>query len=72
MMTKKNIVAVITAITNDRVIITEEALQHVIDQHFRIVPRDILLELIERILKDPTELYQAFCAFSRHINHPLF
>ena len=57
-MTKKKIVAVITAITGDRVIISQDTLLHVIDDHFRVFPQDIILELIERILKDPSELYQ--------------
>jgi hypothetical protein len=46
--------AIITAITGDRIVIGEEELEHAIKEHFSMLPVDILLELIERILKDPT------------------
>jgi hypothetical protein len=57
-MSSRKIVAVITAITGDRVIVTEEAVKHVIDEHFRGIPQDIILETIERVLKDPSDLYK--------------
>lgn len=47
-----------TAITGDRVIIGEAELNHAKEEHFAILPRDILLELIERILKDPTKIFK--------------
>ncbi len=56
-MTRK-IAAIITAITGDRIIIGEEELQHAIEEHFSMLPVDILLELIERVLKDPTKIYE--------------
>ena len=57
-MTTKKIIAVITAITGDRVIVTDEAIRHIGSEHFQMIPHDIILEIIERILKDPSELYR--------------
>ncbi len=54
----RKIIAVITAITGDRVIITSEAMKHVIEEHFRGIPQDIILETMERVLRDPTDLYR--------------
>ncbi len=54
----RKIVAVITAITGDRVVIGNEELQHANIEHFPMLPQDILLELIERILKDPTKIFE--------------
>jgi hypothetical protein len=54
----RKVAAVITAITGDRVIIGEEELNHALEEHFSMLPTDILLELIERILKDPTKIYE--------------
>ncbi len=54
----RKIAAIITAITGDRVIIGEEELEHAIKEHFTMLPTDILLELIERILKDPTRIFE--------------
>ncbi len=53
----KKITSVITAVTGDRVIISEEALLHAINEHFQVVPKDILLEILERILKNPTVVF---------------
>ncbi|NBU21534.1 hypothetical protein EBS43_09050, partial [bacterium] len=47
-----------TAVTGDRVIVTDEALRHVIEEHFRGIPQDIILETIERVLRDPTDLFR--------------
>ena len=55
---KRKIVAVITAVTGDRVVVSEEALTHVINEHFRGVPQGIILETIERVLKDPSDIYR--------------
>jgi hypothetical protein len=55
---KRKIIAVITAITEDRVIVTDEAIAHIIEEHFRGVPRGIILETIERVLRDPSDLYR--------------
>lgn len=54
----RKIIAVITAITGDRVIVTDEAIKHVIEEHFRGIPQDIILETMERVLRDPTDLYR--------------
>ncbi len=55
---ERKIATIITAITGDRVIIGEEELKHALEEHFSILPVDMLLELIERILKDPSEIYE--------------
>jgi hypothetical protein len=57
-MKHRKITAVITAITGDRVIVTDEAIKHVIGEHFKGVPKDIILETIERVLRDPSDLYK--------------
>lgn len=54
----RKIIAVITAITGDRVIVTDDAVKHVIEEHFRGIPQDIILETMERVLRDPTDLYR--------------
>ena len=54
----RRVVAVITAITGDRIVIGEAELNHAKEEHFSILPTDILLELIERILKDPTKIFE--------------
>jgi len=56
-MTRK-IITVITAITGDRIVIGAAELNHAKEEHFSILPTDILLELIERILKDPTKIFE--------------
>ena len=55
MKRQREIVAVITAITGDRVIVGKEALKHAL-RHF-LLPEDIFLELLERVLKNPDEIY---------------
>ena len=55
---KRRIIAVITDILGDRVIVGETELQHSIEDHFTSVPQDIVLELMEKVLKDPTEIYR--------------
>lgn len=57
-MKKRTIAAVITAITGDRVIVGEPELHHALEEHFQFLPQDMLLELVERILKEPTEIYE--------------
>ncbi len=42
----------------DRVVIGEPELNHARGEHFPMLPTDILLELIERILKDPTKIFE--------------
>ncbi|MBS0629284.1 MAG: hypothetical protein JSS30_03560 [Verrucomicrobia bacterium] len=55
---KRRIITVITAITGDRIVIGEAEFQHAKEEHFSMLPDDILLELIERILKDPTKIFE--------------
>jgi hypothetical protein len=55
---KRKVVAIITDILGDRVVIGEKELEHAIDDHFSAIPQDIMLELLERVLKDPSEIYR--------------
>jgi len=55
---KRTIVAIITDVLGDRVIIGDNELSHAIEGHFEFFPKDMLLELLERILKDPTIVYE--------------
>jgi hypothetical protein len=52
-MTARKIIAVITDALGDRVVVGESELKHAGKEHFETLPTDILLELLERILKDP-------------------
>lgn len=54
----RKIIAVITDALGDRVIVGEKELEHSIEGHFKVIPQDIILELLERVLKDPTEIYR--------------
>lgn len=54
----RKIAAIITAITGDGIVIGEDELKHAMDEHFSMLPADMLLELIERILKDPTKIFE--------------
>lgn len=51
------IATIITTVNGDRVVIGEAELKHAMIEHFSMLPRDMLLELIERILKDPTKIF---------------
>ncbi len=53
----RRVVTIITAITGDRIVIGEAEFHHAKEAHFPMLPADILLELIERILKDPTKIF---------------
>ena len=33
-------------------------LAHAIEEHFSIIPQDIVLEILERVLRDPTDIYR--------------
>ncbi|MBI2742593.1 MAG: hypothetical protein HYX48_01585 [Chlamydiales bacterium] len=44
----RRVAAIITAITGDRIIVGADELKHAMDEHFSMLPTDILLELIER------------------------
>ena len=67
----RRIVTIITAITGDRVVIGEAELIHAKEEHFQILPTDILLELIERILKDPTKIFEETKLHQFHIFYRL-
>jgi hypothetical protein len=54
----KKILAVITAITKVRVIVTDQTVKHIIAEHFRGIPADIILETIERVLRDPSDVFR--------------
>ena len=57
-MKQQKISAVVTAVTGDRVIVTDEAIKHIINEHFKGVPKGIILETVERVLRDPSDLYK--------------
>jgi len=57
-MTKRSIVTIITNILGERVVITRQSLDHAKETHFEFLPEYIVLEFIERILKEPTVLYE--------------
>jgi hypothetical protein len=67
----RRVAAVITAITGDRVVIGEEELEHATKEHFSMLPADILLELIERILKDPTKIFEQKMLHQYHLFYRL-
>ncbi|HXQ22693.1 MAG TPA: PBECR2 nuclease fold domain-containing protein [Candidatus Acidoferrales bacterium] len=51
----RRIAKIITAATHDRVVVCEAELEHAA-RHF-LLPRDLLLDLIERVLTQPTAVY---------------
>jgi hypothetical protein len=53
----RRIVTIITAITKDRIVVGELEFLHA-KKHFPMLPDDMLLELIERVLKDPTKIFE--------------
>lgn len=53
----RKIVTVMTAVTGDRVVIGEAEFKHAKEEHFSMIPSDMLLELIERVLKDPSKIF---------------
>lgn len=55
---KRKVIAIITDILGDRVVVGKKELEHAIDDHFSAIPQDIMLELLERVLKDPSAVYQ--------------
>jgi hypothetical protein len=54
----RKIVTVITDALGDRVNVGEKELDHSLEGHFVGLPQDIFLELLERVLKDPSEVYR--------------
>ena len=69
-MSKQKIAAVITDILGDRVIIGEKELKIHEEKHFAI-PRDMILELIERVLKDPYVVYEEVNTHTYHLFYRL-
>jgi hypothetical protein len=57
-MSKRKILTVITDALGDRVVVGETELLHSIEKHFVNVPTTMVLELIEMVLKDPTEIFR--------------
>ena len=57
-MKQRKIAAIITSVTGDRVVVGLEELAHAKELHFVNVPNELLLELIEKILKDPDQIYE--------------
>lgn len=53
----RRVITIITSITKDRVVIGELEFIHA-KKHFPMLPDDMLLELIERVLKDPTKIFE--------------
>ncbi|MCH8319023.1 MAG: hypothetical protein IIA88_11120 [Bacteroidetes bacterium] len=54
---KRKVVTIITAITGERVIVEEAEMVHAIKKHFSLLPNNMFLELLERILKDPSDVF---------------
>ena len=67
----RKIAAVITDILGDRVIVGEDELQIHMENHFSGIPRDMILELIERILKDPSIIYEEVNTHTYHLFYRL-
>lgn len=67
----RRVAAVITAITGDRIVIGEAELSHAKEEHFQVLPMDMLLELIERVLKDPTKIFEEKKMHQYHIFYRL-
>jgi hypothetical protein len=63
---RRKVAAVITDILGDRVVVMAEAVEHVILRHFTLFPRTMVLELIERVLRDPSEVFEEK---KKHIFH---
>jgi len=54
----KKVAAVITDVLGDRVVVLAEALEHTMARHFTLFPKEIVLELIERVLRDPSDIFE--------------
>lgn len=66
-MKKRKIIAVITDVLGDRVVVGADELEIHARKHFPNVPRDIVLEFIERILKDPLVVYEERASHLYHL-----
>ena len=42
----------------DRVVVLSAALEHAIARHFPLFPVELVLELIERVLRDPSDIFE--------------
>lgn len=67
----RRIVTIITAITGDRIVIGDAEFKHAQEEHFPMLPEDILLELIERVLKDPTKIFEQAKSHRYHLFYRL-
>lgn len=70
-MGSRKIIAVITDALGDRVVVGDNELRHALHEHFEALPKDILLELIERVLKDPTVIYEEKATHFYHLFYRL-
>lgn len=68
---KRKVAAVITAATGDRVVIGTDELKDHAMKHFPNIPTDMLLELIERILKDPSLVFEEKSTHQYHLFYKL-
>jgi hypothetical protein len=55
MKKSEEIITIITAITGERVIVRKDEMEHAM-RHF-LLPEEIFLELLEKVLKNPSEIY---------------
>lgn len=53
----RKVLTIITAATGLRVSIGDEELMHALEKHF-LIPKIKLLEIVEQVLSDPTEVYE--------------
>jgi len=67
----REISTIITAKTGDRVVIGDAELKHAMEEHFSMLPKDMLLELIERVLKDPTKIFEQIKLRQHHLFYRL-
>lgn len=63
----RKIAAVITAITGDRVVVGELELLHAVEEHFEFIPREVVLEILERVLRDPVAVFEEEAAHLFHV-----
>lgn len=55
---KKKVEAIITDVLGERVVVLLEALEHAVERHFTLFPKEMVLELIERVLRDPSDIFE--------------
>jgi hypothetical protein len=54
----RKIAAIITDILGDRVVVLTEAIEHAISRHFPLFPMELVLELIEKVLREPSDIFE--------------